>query len=144
MSPTASTATHRPVSGDLLCSPADSGSQLSGHTEYRGRALVVHARGEVDACTLTAWKRMLRDASAVVTAPGPLVVDLTEVGFLSCRAFAVLAGEASRCRRHGVELRLVSTASIVARIVAAADLPELLPIHPDVEAAASAASPWHE
>ncbi|GAB2705931.1 anti-sigma factor antagonist [Nocardia thraciensis] len=121
-----------------MSGPAAISSRLTGDIEFRGPALLLRAQGEVDACTLPTWKHLLDAAAAAVTAPGPLVVDLEQLDFIGCRAFAALADEAARCRRRGIDLHLVSTASIVPRIIGAADLSALLPVYRSADTAASA------
>ncbi len=53
----------------------------------------------------------------------------------SAEAYAVLAQESVRCRRRGVNLRLVSNQPIVARTIAACGLRRLLPMYTTVETA---------
>ncbi|WP_433723912.1 anti-sigma factor antagonist [Nocardia sp. CA-129566] len=121
------------ASSPLVFEPVDAATRLQSSTEQWGHGVVVHASGEVDAYTLTTWQRLLREAAATATAPGYLVINLEPLGFIGCRAFAVLADQAQRCRRRGIQLRLVSTASIVTRIIAAADLTELLPVYTSID-----------
>jgi anti-anti-sigma factor len=73
--------------------------------------------------------------------PGPLVVDISGLDFMGCCAYAALGEEAERCRRRGVEMRLVSSQPIVARIVTACGLSELLPVDDSVDIALSACAP---
>jgi anti-anti-sigma factor len=54
---------------------------------------------------------------------------------MGCCAYAALAEEAERCRQRGVQLRLVSNQPVVARVVAACGLSELLPVDDSVDAA---------
>ncbi|WP_433678877.1 anti-sigma factor antagonist [Nocardia sp. CA-119907] len=124
------------TSSPLVSEPADAVTRLQSSTELRDHGVVVHASGEVDAYTLSTWHRLLREAAATATGPGYLVINLEPLSFIACRAFTVLADEALRCRRRGIQLRLVSTASIVTRIIAAADLTELLPVYASIDAGA--------
>ena len=84
--------------------------------------MLIHAGGEIDACNEHTWRQLVSEAANVVTAPGPFVVDVTGLEFMGCCAFAVLADEAQNCQDRGIELRLVSRAPIVARIVDACGL----------------------
>ncbi len=61
----------------------------------------------------------LAPAESFLTQPGPFVFDVNGLDFMGCAAFAVLAAEAERCRRRGVELRLVSCNAGVARAIEA-------------------------
>ena len=73
-------------------------------------------------------------------ATGP--VDVTGLDFMGCCAFAVLAEEAQRCHRRGIELRLVSRQSVVARIVDACGLGGVLPIYPTTDSALATPARW--
>ncbi len=54
---------------------------------------------------------------------------------MGCCAYAALADEAARARKRGVELRVVSNQPVVARIVQACGLSDLLPVDSSVDAA---------
>lgn len=108
---------------------------LSVTTSQRGRALVISVAGEVDASNERDWRYLLAEMVAIAAVPGRVVVDVRNLGFMGCCAYAVLAREAERCRRRGVTLCLVSQDPIVARIVAACGLRWLLPMYPTTEAA---------
>lgn len=115
-----------------LCDPH---STLRATTDRSGAAVLIHAGGEVDACNERIWRQLVGEGAAAASAPGPFVVDVAGLDFMGCCAFAVLADEAERCRRRGIELRLVSRRPIVARIVKACRLEQILPIYPTVDAA---------
>ncbi|BBX72674.1 anti-sigma factor antagonist [Mycobacterium shinjukuense] len=114
-------------------------STLRAITQRNGSAVVIRAGGELDASNVRTWHHLVTEAAAVATAPGPFVVDLTAVDFIGCCAFAVLAEEAQRCRRRGIELRLVSLEPGLTRIVDACGLGGQLPVYPTTECALSAA-----
>ena len=90
--------------------------------ERRGSALLAHAGGSVDASNIAVWRRLVGDAAAAATAPGPLIIDASGLEFMGICAFAVLVEEAARCRRRGIRLCLVSDQHITARVVKAAGL----------------------
>ncbi|BBZ15003.1 anti-sigma factor antagonist [Mycobacterium branderi] len=113
---------------------------LRATSERCGAAVIVRVGGEVDACNEDAWSNLLIKMAAAAVAPGPFVVDVGNVGFMGCAAFVVLAHEARRCRRRGVNMCLVTNQPIVARVVAAGGLRPLLSVHPTVEAALSASN----
>ncbi|WP_081968078.1 anti-sigma factor antagonist [Mycobacterium kyorinense] len=108
---------------------------LSATTSQRGRAVIISVAGEVDASNERDWRYLLAEMVAIAAVPGRVVVDVRDLDFMGCCAYAALAREAERCRRRGVTLCLVSQDPIVARIVAACGLRWLLPIYPTTEAA---------
>lgn len=110
---------------------------LHATTERTGSAVIISAAGEVDASNEGTWEQLLSGLAATAIAPGPLVVDVRDVDFMGCCAFAVLARQADRCRRRGIKLCLVSRQPIIARTVAACGLRPLLPVHRTIAKALS-------
>lgn len=133
---------HLMLSTRLVSELGDSRSTLRATTDRSGAAVIISAGGEIDACNERTWRHLVREAASVVTPPGPFVVDVTGLDFMGCCAFAVLANEAQRCKERGIELRLVSTAALVTRIVDACGLNRLLPIYPTVDDAVATAARW--
>jgi anti-anti-sigma factor len=97
--------------------------------------VIISAGGEVDAANEHAWRRLVEEAAAVATPPGPLIVDINGLDFIGCCAFAILAAESARCRSRGVALRLVSCDPGVARVIQACNVGGVLPLHPTIETA---------
>jgi anti-anti-sigma factor len=128
---------HLTLSSRLISELAQARSTLRMTTECIDRAVIVSAGGELDASNEATWRRLLSEAAAAAGAPGPLVVDTSGLDFMGCCAYAVLAEEAERCGQRGVQLRLVSNQPVVARVVAACGLGELLPVDDSVDAALS-------
>ncbi|MDT5350152.1 MAG: hypothetical protein QOH91_3439 [Mycobacterium sp.] len=128
-------STQRILSTRLVYELGDPHSTLRATTDRSGPAVLINAGGEVDACNEHTWQHLVREAASVVTPPGPFVVDVNGLEFMGCCAFSVLVDEAERCRRRGIELRLVSRQPIVGRIVKACGLDALLPIYPTADAA---------
>ena len=126
------------LSSRLISELAQARSTLRATTERFGSAVIVTAGGELDASNDAAWRHLLSEASAAAGPPGPLVVDTDGLEFMGCCAYAALAEEAERARERGVEVRLVSAQSVVARIVRACGLTDLLPVDTSVDAALSA------
>jgi anti-anti-sigma factor len=126
---------HLMLSTRLVYELGDPHSTLRATTDRYGAAVVINAGGEIDACNEHTWRHLVSEAASVVTAPGPLVVDVTGLDFMGGCAFAVLADEAQRCHSRGIELRLVSRQPIVARIVDACGLSGMLPIYPTADSA---------
>jgi anti-anti-sigma factor len=130
------------LSTRLVYELGDPHSTLRATTDRYGAAVVINAGGEIDACNEHAWRHLVSEAASGVTAPGPFVIDVTGLDFMGCCAFAVLAEEAQRCHRRGVELRLVSRQPIVARIVDACGLSGILPIYPTTDSALAMPARW--
>jgi anti-anti-sigma factor len=130
------------LSTRLVYELGDPHSTLRATTDRNGAAVLINAGGEIDACNEHTWRQLVSEAASVVIPPGPFVVDVTGLDFMGCCAFAVLANEAQRCRDRGIELRLVSHAPIVARIVDACGLNRVLPIYPTTDAALASAARW--
>lgn len=130
-------STHLTLSTRLVYQLGEPRSTLRAITDRSGDAVVIHAGGEIDACNENTWHQLVTEAAATATAPGPFVVDVADVDFMGCCAYSVLAEVAEQCRRRGVELRLVTHAPIVTRIVEACGLSAVLPIYPTVDSALS-------
>jgi anti-anti-sigma factor len=126
---------HLSLSTRLVSDLGDEHSTLRATTDRTGPAVLIHTGGEIDACNEDTWRQLVGEAAHFVTPPGPFIVDVTGLDFMGACAFAVLADEAQRCRRRGVELRLVSRQPIVRRIAGACGLSEVLPIYPTADAA---------
>lgn len=115
--------------------PSDLHSGLRAVTECTGSAVVVHVGGDIDASNEVAWQRLVSKSAAIAIAPGPFVIDIRDLDFMGSCAYAVLAQESVRCRRRGVNMRLVSNQPIVARTIAACGLRGLIPLYATVETA---------
>ena len=134
---------HLMLSSRLISDLAQARSTLRTTIERSDLAVIVSAGGELDASNETTWRRLLSEAATAAGSPGPLVVDISGLDFMGCCAYAALGEEAERCRRRGVEIRLVSSQPIVARMVTACGLSELLPVDDSVDIALSACAPAH-
>lgn len=113
--------------------PSDLHSGLRAVTECTGSAVVVHVGGDIDASNEVAWQRLVSKSAAIAIAPGPFVIDIRDLDFMGSCAYAVWAQESVRCRRRGVNMRLVSNQPIVARTIAACGLRRLIPLYATVE-----------
>jgi anti-anti-sigma factor len=116
--------------------PNNGAARLHTETDHRGHAVILRARGEVDAHTLPDWCRVLRETAA----HAPMIVDITGLDFIGCSGLAALAKQADACRAQGTNLGVVSRASIVQRITAATGLDARLAIYPTTEGALEAAA----
>lgn len=117
--------------------PGDAQSGIRAVTECTGSAVVVHVGGDIDASNENVWQRLVNRSASIAIAPGPFVIDVRDLEFMGSCAYAVLAQASVRCRRRGVNLRVVSNQPIVARTIAACGLRRLLPMYPSVESALS-------
>jgi anti-anti-sigma factor len=122
-------------SGRLSSQFCDPDSGLRAITECEGSAVVVHVGGDIDASNEASWQRLLRRVANIAIAPGPFVIDVSQLDFMGSCAYSVMAQESVRCQLRGVSLRLVSGQPIVARTVAACRLGDLLPIYGTVDTA---------
>lgn len=130
---------HVTLSAQLVAELGDPHNTLRATAQRSGPAVIIFAGGEVDASNEDTWRQLVGEAAAVATQPGPFVVDVNGLDFIGCCAFAVLAAEAERCRGRGIELRLVSCDSSIARVVQAGHLGDALPLHPTTDSALSTA-----
>ncbi|HUH70944.1 MAG TPA: anti-sigma factor antagonist [Mycobacterium sp.] len=133
---------HLMLSTRLVYELGNPHSTLRATTDRSGPAVLINAGGEIDACNEHTWRQLVSEAASVATPPGPFVVDVTGLDFMGCCAFAVLADEAQRCHRRGIELRLVSRQPIVARIVDACGLSGVVPVYPTADSALATAACW--
>ncbi len=106
------------VPGALAVSDLDCGEERNpvitqprpaGVVIRTGAAVVVRAVGEIDLASAPDLAAALRTGCVAVCRPHPLVVDLTEVRFLSAAGLAVLATTERQCCERGVPLRVVAT-----------------------------------
>jgi anti-anti-sigma factor len=130
-----SSVTRVTLSPRLVSELGDPHSTLRAATQRSGAVVIIRAGGEVDASNEHTWRRLVEEAAAVASPPGPFIVDLNSLDFMGCCAFAVLAAESERCRRRGVALRLVSCDPGVARVIQACNLGGVLPLHPTIDTA---------
>lgn len=122
----------------LAAALIDAQSMLRITAERVESAVVVHAGGEIDASNTATWRCVLDEVIAAAVAPGPVVIDVDGLDFMSCSGFAALREAAERCRPHGIPLRLVSTRPVVDRTLTATGWQHELPVYRDVWAALDA------
>jgi anti-anti-sigma factor len=128
-------SSHLMLSTRLVSELGDRRSTLRATTDRSGPAVIIYAGGEVDACNEDTWRHLVGEAAKQVNPPGPFVVDVSGLDFMGCCAFSVLAEEAERCRKRGVDLRVASHQPIVARIIEACGLSGELPVYPTADSA---------
>ncbi|MGH3970158.1 MAG: STAS domain-containing protein, partial [Mycobacterium sp.] len=76
------------------CAAEDGAARLQTDTDRRGSAVILHARGEVDAYTLGTWRRIVQEISECAGAGEQVIVDITGLDFIASAALAALANEA--------------------------------------------------
>jgi len=79
----------------------------------------------------------LRDAFAAAEKLGrpTIVVDLSAVSFMDSTVCGILVGEATRRRREGGELVLVSNRNRASRVLEVAGIDRVIPVHPTLHSA---------
>ncbi len=127
-----------PALSDSTSTLADAASMLRFTIERRGSAVLLRAGGELGASNVVTWTRLLSAVAGATAAPGPFLVDTDGLAFMGSCAFAALAERSARCRRRGIELRLVGNQPIVARLIAAGRFEAELPLYRTVHAALDA------
>jgi anti-anti-sigma factor len=102
-----------------------------------GQGVVVHAAGEIDLDSASAFQDGLDGLEAVT---GPAVVDLTEVTFLGSAGLSLLVQHHLRCREAGVRMRVVTGNRFVARTIALTGLADTLALYDTLDEAVAIAS----
>jgi anti-sigma B factor antagonist len=94
---------------------------------------LVSVSGELDLYV----ERELRDALAAAEKLGShtVVVDLSGVSFMDSTACGILVGEATRLRRSGSGLVIVSNKNRASRVLEVAGIDRVIPVHPTLHAA---------
>lgn len=100
--------------------------------ESVGAAVVVHVAGELDCATAGELSGCLGSAVTTVAPPAPVVVDLTEVGFLGAEGIGLLLEHQDRCLRRGSALYVVANTPAVLRPLEVLELTDLLGVLPDL------------
>lgn len=95
-------------------------------------AVVTRVSGEIDAENEDVWRRLLAETAELTGSPGSLIVDINGVEFIGVGAFRILVEQIDRCRQRGVEMCVVATQPIIARLAAVCGVASLVPIYPTV------------
>ncbi|MFT7837924.1 STAS domain-containing protein [Saccharothrix sp. BKS2] len=113
--------------------------QLRVRREHRDGAVVVEVRGEVDGTNITLVRDELT-AAFREAGSGPVVIDLTGVGFFASIGMALLVEHQRLGEVRGTPLRVVAPARSPLRALRAARLDQVLDLYPDLTAALGAPS----
>jgi anti-sigma B factor antagonist len=123
-------------------SSGDSSSDLlSVSHDRRGAAVIVRLVGEIDLNSVSPMRAALTRALADATAPHPIVLDLTGVGFLASAGLAELQTAQQRAADQHTPLRIVATGRAVLRPLEVTGMAAALDIRPDMTAALVPADP---
>ena len=123
-------------------SSGDSSSDLlSVSHDRRGAAVIVRLVGEIDLNSVSPMRAALTKALADATAPHPIVLDLTGVGFLASAGLAELQTAQQRADDQHTPLRIVATGRAVLRPLEVTGMAAALDIRPDITAALVPADP---
>jgi anti-sigma B factor antagonist len=106
---------------------------LDVSVERHGDAVVLLARGEVDALTTPLFSEQIDEQ--LDNDPMTIVLDLDKVTFLGSSGLAALINAKEQTNQRGIELRLVCRAHAVLRPLAATGLADQFDIYPDLAAA---------
>jgi anti-sigma B factor antagonist len=100
--------------------------------------VVVHLEGELDLATAPALAEALNGLDA---SGGPVVVDLTDVGFLDSSGLSTLLQARQRLADdgRGAELRLVVTRPSILRVLDVTGLADVFAVYDSVDGATSPA-----
>lgn len=101
----------------------------------RGAAVVVQLVGEIDLMSLEPMREALTAALADATAPEPIVLDLTGVGFLASAGLAELQTLHDRAAAQHTPLRIVATGRAVLRPLEVTGMARTLDLRPDIASA---------
>jgi anti-sigma B factor antagonist len=102
--------------------------QLTVRRDALADALVVHVGGEIDLATAGALAEAFAGLEHEVQPPMPLVIDTTEVTFLSSAGLALLVEFDQRCSAAGVELRIAAGNRTVMRALMMTGLTDALTV----------------
>jgi anti-anti-sigma factor len=104
-----------------------------------GPVVVYRVVGEIDALTAPVLDQALADAVDVPAAVSHVVLDLSEVPFLSSAGLSILVDHHGRCAANGVGLSVVAKQHAVLRSIQITALDRIIPLHPTVSDALTAA-----
>ncbi len=119
--------------------PAIDADGLRVDRAERGSAVIYRVAGEIDALTAPLLDRALADAAEVPGAVSHVVLDLSDVPFLSSAGLSILVDHHGRCVADGVTLSVVATRRAVLRSIQITALDRMIPLHPTVSDALTAA-----
>jgi anti-sigma B factor antagonist len=117
----------QPGDGELKIERADQGS-----------AVVYQVSGEVDTLTSPELDRALAGIYDSTQPVSSVVLDLTNVPFLSSAGLSILVDHHGRCARAGITLSVVAAQRATLRAIQITALDRIIPLHGTVEEALAA------
>jgi anti-anti-sigma factor len=115
--------------------PNNSGPPLTVQYQQRGPAMLVQITGEVDLQTAGLMHDALTTALTTVTAPHPVVVDLTGISFFGSAGLAELLQAHQHATNNHVPLRIVATSRAVLRPLEITGIAPMLDLCRDITTA---------
>ncbi|USX54990.1 anti-sigma factor antagonist [Lentzea sp. HUAS12] len=112
--------------------PTDGRVPFHTARESVGAAVLVHIAGEIDHSTAPELAECLGEAVRAVTAPAPVVVDLTAVRFLGAQGIGLLLDHQDHCVSRGSEFVVVANTAAVLRPLRALELTTTLGVRSSV------------
>jgi anti-anti-sigma factor len=111
-------------------------------SERTSGVLVVEVHGELDIAVVVRWTALVEAAFCELPEPHLLVLDLTELEFLTARAGRALLEAIGGCRGRGIAgCLIVVPGSIVDRVVRVAGIADRVPVFPNRLTAIAACQP---
>ena len=98
----------------------------------KGRRTGIQFTGEIDGSFVEATREALTAALTDAVPPQPVVLDLTEVGFLGSLGLAELLSAHRRATTQGTPLRIMTAQGPVLRTLERTGMTALFDIHPDL------------
>lgn len=117
--------------------PGDGAELHVSRTEH-GSALVYEVSGEVDTLTAPELDQALGGIYGSAEPVSHVVLDLTDVPFLSSAGLSVLVEHHGRCAREGIPLAVVATHRATLRAIQITALDRIIPLHGTVADALAA------
>lgn len=106
--------------------------------EDRQNAVIVRAGGELDAFTAEQLAKHLQEAEDAVTPPAPVLLDMTEITYLSSAGVATLVIHTGRCAELNSRLCVVADQPAVLRPITLTGADKIIAITPTLDKAIDA------
>ncbi|HEX4723275.1 MAG TPA: STAS domain-containing protein [Pseudonocardiaceae bacterium] len=105
-----------------------------------GSVVVYRVTGEVDTLTAPHLDLAITDADEDSTGVSHVVLDLTDVPFLSSAGLSILVAQHTRCARDGIGFGVVAVQHAVLRAIEITALDSVIPLYESLPAALRAAN----
>jgi anti-sigma B factor antagonist len=101
----------------------------------RGTATIVHARGEIDMGSAPLLAEALTALESAAERPARIVLDLSEVTFMSSAGLTILNTHHHRSAELDIRFLVVASQRAVVRTLALTGISEVVTVVPDVDKA---------